>query len=80
MTEAELKNLKNQINPHFLLNTLNNIYALSQFDPPKSSSAILELSELLRYVLYDNDKTYVPLRRSRFYPKLHRIDAVKTDG
>jgi two-component system sensor histidine kinase AlgZ len=62
MTEAELKNLKNQINPHFLLNTLNNIYALSQFDPPKSSSAILELSELLRYVLYDNDKTYVPLR------------------
>jgi len=62
MTEAELKNLKNQINPHFLLNTLNDIYALSQFDPPKSSSAILELSELLRYVLYDNDKTYVPLR------------------
>jgi two-component system sensor histidine kinase AlgZ len=62
MTEAELKNLKNQINPHFLLNTLNNIYALSQFDPPKSTSAILELSELLRYVLYDNEKKYVPLQ------------------
>ncbi len=62
MTEAELKNLKNQINPHFLLNTLNNIYALSQFNPPKSSSAILELSELLRYVLYDNEKKYVPLQ------------------
>jgi hypothetical protein len=50
MAEAELKNLKNQLNPHFLLNTLNNIYALSQFNSPKTSSAVLKLSHLLRYV------------------------------
>lgn len=62
MSEAELKNLKHQLNPHFLLNTLNNIYALSQFNSPKTSSAVMQLSELLRYVLYDNEKMFVPLR------------------
>ncbi len=67
MTEAELKNLKNQLNPHFLLNTLNNIYALSQFNSPKTSTAILELSDLLRYVLYDNEKTYVLLRNEAHF-------------
>lgn len=62
MVEAELKNLKNQINPHFLLNTLNNIYALSCMNSDKTSASIMELSELLRYMLYENEKTYVPLR------------------
>ncbi len=62
MTEAELKNLKNQINPHFLLNTLNNIYALSQFNSPQTSPAIMQLSELLRHLLYENEKMFVPLR------------------
>lgn len=62
MVEAELKNLKNQINPHFLLNTLNNIYTLSRFNSPKTSIAVMELSELLRYVLYDNDRDLVPLQ------------------
>ena len=62
MVEAELKNLKNQINPHFLLNTLNNIYALSRMNSPKTSDSIMELSELLRYILYEDDKTFVPLQ------------------
>ena len=62
MVEAELKNLKNQINPHFLLNTLNNIYALSVANSNKTSDSIMELSELLRYMLYENDKKYVLLR------------------
>jgi sensor histidine kinase YesM len=62
MTESELKNLKNQLNPHFLLNTLNNIYALSQFNSPKTSEAILELSRMLRYVLYENEKSFVLLK------------------
>lgn len=59
--EAELKNLRNQLNPHFLLNTLNNIYALTAFDVEKAQQTIQELSKLLRYVLYDNQQTYVPL-------------------
>ena len=60
-TEAELKNLRNQLNPHFLLNTLNNIYALIAFDPDKAQMAVSELSRLLRYVLYDNQQETVPL-------------------
>lgn len=62
MIEAELKNLKNQINPHFLLNTLNNIYALAQLNSPKVKPAIMDLSRLLQYVLYENNKMYVPLK------------------
>lgn len=60
-TEAELKNLRNQLNPHFLLNTLNNIYALIAFDTEKAQQAVQELSKLLRYVLYDNQQMFVPL-------------------
>lgn len=62
-TEAELKNLRNQLNPHFLLNTLNNIYALTAFDTTKAQQAIQELSKLLRYMLYDNQQNYVPLHK-----------------
>lgn len=60
-TEAELKNLRNQLNPHFLLNTLNNIYALIAFNPDKAQMAVGELSKLLRHALYDNQKKFVPL-------------------
>ena len=49
-TEAELKNLRNQLNPHFLLNTLSNIYALISFNKEKAKMAVQELSKLLRYV------------------------------
>ncbi|MFI3304395.1 MAG: histidine kinase [Rikenellaceae bacterium] len=52
--KAELTNLRSQLNPHFLLNTLNNIYALTVIDSEKAQKAIKELSHLLRYVLYDN--------------------------
>lgn len=75
--EAELKNLRNQLNPHFLLNTLNNIYALIAFDSEKAQQAVQELSKLLRYVLYDNQQTYVPLCKEvdfiRNYIELMRI-------
>lgn len=60
-TEAELKNLRNQLNPHFLLNTLNNIYALIAFDSNKAQQAVQELSKLLRHMLYDNQQVYVSL-------------------
>lgn len=76
-TEAELKNLKNQLNPHFLLNTLNNIYALIAFDSDKAQTAVQELSKLLRHVLYDNQQTFVPLQKEldfiRNYVALMRI-------
>ena len=58
-TEAELKNLRAQINPHFLLNTLNNIYALTAIDTTRAQNAIDELSKILRYVLYENDRDFV---------------------
>lgn len=60
-TEAELKNLRNQLNPHFLLNTLNNIYALITFNTEKAQQAVQELSKLLRHMLYDNQQMYVSL-------------------
>lgn len=59
--EAELMNLRNQLNPHFLLNTLNSIYALIVFDREKAGTAVLELSQLLRYVLYETRQNTVPL-------------------
>lgn len=76
-TEAELKNLRNQLNPHFLLNTLNNIYALIAFDTEKAQQAVQELSKLLRYVLYDDQQMFVPLSKEidfiRNYIELMRI-------
>ncbi len=58
--EMELTNLKSQLNPHFLFNTLNNIYALIAINPDKAQDAIHRLSKMLRYMLYENDKE-VPL-------------------
>ena len=66
--EMELKNLKNQLNPHFLFNTLNNIYALIGISPERAQYAVHELSQLLRYVLYDNDKN-VPLDKEMLFVK-----------
>lgn len=57
--EAELKWLKNQLNPHFLFNTLNNISSLVQIDAVKAQDSIAELSDLLRYALYDSNNPKV---------------------
>lgn len=53
--EAELTWLKNQLNPHFLFNTLNNISSLTQIDPDKAQESIGQLSGLLRYALYESN-------------------------
>ena len=58
-TQTELKMLRAQLNPHFLFNTLNNIYSLSIDNSPKTSSAIGKLSEILDYVLYRCDSNFV---------------------
>lgn len=59
---AELNNLRSQINPHFLLNTLNNIYALISFDSDKAQKAVLSLSTLLRQMLYGGRGNATALR------------------
>lgn len=50
---SELQNLKSQINPHFLFNTLNSIYALIELSPSEARNAVHELSQMLRYILYE---------------------------
>jgi len=59
---AELKYLKQQINPHFLFNALNSIYSLTLSNKSKASDAILKLSSILRYMLYESDKPTVFLK------------------
>ena len=61
-TEAELAWLKNQINPHFLFNTLNNISSLTQIDADAAQDAIAQLSDLLRYAMYETNKKTVPIQ------------------
>lgn len=59
--EAEIALLKSQINPHFLVNTLNNLYALSLTEPEKTPGALLKLSEMVGYILYECAKPKVAL-------------------
>lgn len=59
--ESELQFLKSQINPHFLFNNLNNVYAYAVEQSPKTPEIILELSAVLRYMLYDCKADYVSL-------------------
>lgn len=59
--EAELMWLKNQINPHFLFNSLNNISSLVAIDVDRTQDCIASLSELLRYAMYESNKPSVPL-------------------
>ena len=61
-TEAELEWLKNQLNPHFLFNTLNNISSLVQIDADKAQDAIAQLSDLLRYAMYESRHGMVPIQ------------------
>ena len=65
--EAELKLLKAQLNPHFLFNTLNNLYGLSVLKSDKLPGLMLKLSELLRYSLYETKETLVPLEKEIQY-------------
>lgn len=54
--DMELANLKKQLNPHFLFNTLNNIYALIQIDSERAQDAVHQLSKMLRYALYEDSQ------------------------
>ncbi|SFE18317.1 sensor histidine kinase [Spirosoma endophyticum] len=61
--QAELQLLKSQIHPHFLFNTLNNLYALTLSKSDQSPAVVLKLSELLRYMLYECNAPEVPLTK-----------------
>lgn len=63
IAESRLQFLKSQINPHFLFNNLNNLYSYALADSPKTKHIILELSSLLRYMLYDSQDKLVPLEK-----------------
>ncbi len=61
--QAELLFLKSQINPHFLFNTLNNIYSLSQYQPQLVSESVLRLSKILRYLLYETSSEFITIAK-----------------
>ena len=61
--QAEMDYLKYQINPHFFMNTLNNIHALIDIDAESAKNAVIELSKMMRYVLYDSGRERISLRQ-----------------
>ena len=67
--QTELKFLKSQINPHFLFNTLNNLYALTLKKSDKAPEIVIKLSEMMRYMLYECNEKRVPLRKEIKYLK-----------
>lgn len=74
---AELSFLKSQTNPHFLFNTLNNLYGLAVQGSPQTADAILRLSEILRFMLYESDQALIPVGKElkiiREYIELERM-------
>ncbi|MBC7934035.1 MAG: sensor histidine kinase [Rhizobacter sp.] len=61
--KSELNYLKSQISPHFLLNALNNIYSFAVTNSPQTPGAVLKLSEILKYFLYESNGAKIPVKR-----------------
>jgi len=61
--QTELEYLKHQINPHFFMNTLNNIHALIDIDTEKAKETVIELSKMMRYILYDSSMPTISLSK-----------------
>ena len=61
--KAELKALRSQINPHFLFNSLNSIYSLARKKSNEVPEKIVQLSDLLRHVIYDSERDFIPLEK-----------------
>jgi len=89
VTEAELRSLKFQINPHFIFNSLNSMSALTEIDPKKAKQMIIKLAEFLRYTLATNDKQmvslneelkniklYLDIEKVRFEDKFEYVDEI----
>jgi sensor histidine kinase YesM len=77
MRESEIQFLKSQINPHFLFNNLNNLYAHAIDSSPKTPTIILNMANVLRYMLYDCREDFVPLSKEiqhlENYTGLHQL-------
>ena len=75
--QHRLDTLRYQINPHFFMNTLNNIHALVDIDPDKAKESIVELSKMMRHILYDAGAPTIPLAQEvdflRHYISLMRL-------
>lgn len=67
--QTELKFLKSQINPHFLFNSLNNLYALTLSKSDSAPEVVLRLSNILRYILYESNEGYVSVRKEMEHVK-----------
>lgn len=77
----ELNELKNQINPHFLFNMLNNVKALIRTNPEKASIVILKLSEFLRYQLYENNEQKTALTSEvSFISNFLNLEKIRRDN
>jgi two-component system LytT family sensor kinase len=87
ITQAELRSLKFQINPHFIFNSLNSMSALTEIDPKKAKQMIIKLADFLRYTLANNDKQkntlneelrniklYLDIEKIRFEDKFEYIE------
>jgi len=92
VTEAELRSLKFQINPHFIFNSLNSMSALTEIDPKRAKSMILKLAEFLRFILATNEKEkntlkeelknikiYLDIERVRFEDKFDYVEEIEED-
>jgi LytS/YehU family sensor histidine kinase len=90
VTEAELKTLKFQINPHFIFNSLNSMSALTAIDPERARSMILKLADFLRYTLANNEKEktqlgeelknirlYLDIEKIRFEDKFEFVEEIE---
>ena len=79
--ERQLQYLKYQVNPHFFMNTLNNIHALVDIDPERAKASIVELSKLMRYVLYEGNNKLTSLSREvQFLHNYVRLMSMRYSG
>lgn len=65
--QAEVNYLRSQVNPHFLFNALNNLYSLTLKKSDAAPDVVLRLSDMMEYMLYDSDDTFVPLEKEVQY-------------
>jgi len=90
VTEAELRSLKFQINPHFIFNSLNSMSALTEIDPPRAKQMIIKLADFLRFILKTNEleknklsdelkniRLYLDIEKVRFEDKFEYVEEIR---